>query len=104
MAAAAVPVFVHDDVKAVQELYVGLVGRDALSRSCAQQAHLLAERLSEGHRAHHPGAYVELRNWHPDLGGETERTVWGRPLGPGDFLTAVSREHGYADAGACAPG
>jgi hypothetical protein len=98
VSAEAISVFVHKDVKAVQELYATVLGAGSSERSCHQQVELLAERLALGHQAHHPGAYVELRNWFPDLGDKRETEVWDLSLELGDFRSAVSREHGYASA------
>jgi len=97
MSASTASVFVHDHVRAVQDLYGDIIGADALERSCREQIELLADRLAAGHRAHHPGAWVELHNWHPDLVDRTEADVWDLSLGSADFLGAAGRGHGYAD-------
>jgi hypothetical protein len=91
-------VFVHDHVASVRALYADLIGVDAWERSGHEQVLLLAERLADGHRERHPGAAVELGNWHPDPGVRTDAAVFDRSLGTADFLATVSRGQGYVDA------
>jgi hypothetical protein len=93
-----VSVFAHEHVRSVQRLYADALGADVCERSGHKQIELLAELLIEGHRAHHPGAYVELHNWHPALTHTDKTDMWKLALDPADFVLAVSREHGYPDA------
>jgi hypothetical protein len=88
-------VFVHDHVLAVQALYGGLVGDGASERTRYDQVQLLADRLADGFRAQHPGAFVELHNWHPTVGPALERDVWRLPLDRPDFVLTVARGHGF---------
>ena len=96
MSSGGTSVFVHEQVRAVQELYADvLIG--ATERTSGEQVRLLTERLAAGHRAGHRGAYVEVRNWHPGVADLDEAAVRALPLGRADFLGIVSRGHGYAD-------
>jgi hypothetical protein len=91
----AVTVHVDPAVVAVIELYGDLVGKDAVARTRFTQVHLLAERLAEGHRARHPGAFVELSNWHPALVGLSQDDLWALTIDPRDYCLAVARQRGY---------
>lgn len=92
-----VPVTVHANpaVVAVQELYGDAVGTDAPGRTRYEQVRPLADRLAEGHSARHPGAFVELSNWHPELTGLSQEDVWARPVDAADCRLAVARQRGY---------
>jgi hypothetical protein len=90
-----VGVYVSAEVAAVCELYDGLIGQDAAQRTGADQLHLLAERLADGHRRRRRGAFVELGNWHPELTGRPENEIWSARLGDRDYLDTVARGHGY---------
>jgi hypothetical protein len=91
----AVTVHVHPDVEAVIELYGDLVGSGAVEQTRFTEVHLLAARLAEGHRARHPGAFVELANWHPALVGLSQDDVWAVALEASDCSLAVARQRGY---------
>jgi hypothetical protein len=91
-----VTVHAHPAVVAVQRLYGDLVAT-GLQRMRSEQVDMLADRLADGHRARHPGAFVELANWHPEVAGRSEDEVWGLALGSSDFRLAVARQRGYAD-------
>jgi hypothetical protein len=97
-------VFVAPDVRAVCDLYEDLLGEEALQRSSEAQLRLLADRLAEGHRDRRRGAFVELHNWHPRLGGEREEAVWSAGLRERDLLDTVARGHGYPSWDAVGPG
>ena len=58
---------------------------------------LLGQRLAAGHRDRHPGAFVELSNWHPALVVAPADVIWSSALDERDFLVTVARGHGYAD-------
>lgn len=90
-------VYVCQQVRDVVELYGGLLGESAWNRSVGAQLRLLAERLATGHRTGHPGARVELSNWHPALVSESADFIWSTALDETDFLLTVARGHGYAD-------
>lgn len=90
-------VYVCQQVKDVSDLYGGLLDDSAWGRSVGEQLRLLAERLAAGHRARHPGARVELSNWHPSLVKESADFIWSAALDEPDFLLTVARGHGYAD-------
>jgi hypothetical protein len=88
-------VFVDEHVAAVQDLYGDLVGDRASERTRYDQVQLLADRLSEGFRSQHLGAFVELHNWHPTVGPELEQDVWRLPFERSDFVLTVARGHGF---------
>ena len=90
-------VYVAADVAAVCDLYEGLVGQDAAQRTSADQLHLLADRLADGHHRRRRGALVEIGNWHPELTGSPEDEIWSARLGDRDYLDTVARGHGYHD-------
>ena len=90
-------VYVSAQVAAVCDLYQGLVGQGAAQRTGADQLHLLAERLADGHRRRRRGAFVEIGNWHPELTGRPENEIWSTRLGDRDYLDTVARGHGYPD-------
>jgi hypothetical protein len=91
-------VYIHPHVQAVIDLYGELVGEAAWTRSCAEQLDRQAERLTDGVRAHHPGARVELSNWHPDLIGADADDIWSSGVDRDGCLDALAREHGYRGA------
>jgi hypothetical protein len=90
-------VFVPPDVRAVCDLYEGLLGEEALSRTAQEQLRLLARRLADGCRDRRRGALVELRNWHPAARGRDEHSWWdwAAGLSEADLLDTVARGHGY---------
>jgi hypothetical protein len=92
-----VTVYVAPEVAAVRAMYDGLLGAEAAQRDGAEHLCLLAERLTEGHRRRHHGAFVELSNWHPDLAGRSAEAMWSAVLGDQDYLDTVARGHGYLD-------
>jgi len=96
-------VHAHPAVVAVQELYGDLVGTGAPGHTRYEQVRLLADRLAEGHSARHPGAFVDLANWHPELTGLTQEDVWAEPLDAADCRLAVARQHGYDSLDDLAP-
>jgi hypothetical protein len=89
-----VTVHAHPAVVAVQSLYGDLVAT-GFERMRSEQVHVLADRLADGHRARHPGAFVELANWHPAVTGRSEDEVWALALESSDFRLAVARQRGY---------
>ncbi|WP_214400963.1 hypothetical protein [Pseudonocardia lacus] len=91
-----VAVHVHPGVAAVCALYDGLLGAQAARRGGLEHLRLLADRVAAGHRSHHPGARVELSNWHPDLAGRAD-AVWAVELSDRDYRDTVARGHGYPD-------
>jgi hypothetical protein len=92
-----VGVYVSAEVAAVCDLYEGLLDQDAMERTRADQLHLLADRLADGHRRRRRGAFVEIGNWHPELTGRPENEIWSARLGNRDYLDTVARGHGYRD-------
>lgn len=94
------PAYESAEVRAVVELYGALLDRSSWSRDVGEQLHLLAQRLEMGHRVRHPGALVELSNWHPALIGRTAEQIWSSRLAAQDYLLTLAREHGYADRAA----
>jgi hypothetical protein len=92
-----VAVYVSAEVAAVCDLYEGLLGQDAAQRTGAEQLHLLADRLADGHLRRQRGAFVEIGNWHPELTGRSESEIWSTRLGNRDYLDTVARGHGYPD-------
>ena len=86
-------VYVSPPVAAVRALYGELVAEPSWTRPPAEQLGLQAERLADGHRQRHPGAAVELTNWHPHLRSADE--VWAADLRAEDFRLALARQHGY---------
>jgi hypothetical protein len=87
-------VYIAPQVAAVGDLYHDLLGTD---RSTVEQLRLLAGRLADGHHARHPGAFVELANWHPGLVGSPAAELWSAALSEQDYLETVARGHGYPD-------
>jgi hypothetical protein len=84
-----VTVYVAPEVAAVCALYGELIGVDAAQRDGTEHLRLLAERLAEGHRRRHHGAFVELSNWHPGLPGRSAEAIWSAvapPSRPGHIL------------------
>jgi len=88
-------VWISEPVRRVQDLYGDLVGRSALGRTRFEQVQVLADRLADGHREHHPGAHVELANWNPALVGLRPEQLWERQLDRSDAVLAVARARGY---------
>jgi hypothetical protein len=95
-------VHVHPGVAAVCAMYDGLLGAQAAHRSGPEHLRLLADRLATGHRSRHPGARVELSNWHPVLAGRAD-AVWAAELSDRDYRDTVARSHGYPDRAAAQP-
>ena len=85
-------VWISEPVREVQDLYGDLVGRSALVRTRFEQVQVLADRLADGHRRQHPGAYVELANWNPTLTGLRPEQLWERRLDRSDVVLAIARE------------
>src|SRR5437763_8883865 len=90
-------VYVAPEVAAVADLYEGLLGTDAVQRTAVEQLRLQAERLADGHRRRHRGAFVELSNWYPRLAASPAEEIWSAALGDEDYLGTVARGHGYPD-------
>jgi hypothetical protein len=90
-------VWISEPVRQVRELYGDLVGGAALVQTRFEHVQVLADRLADGHRRHHPGAYVELVNWNPALGGLRPEQLWARWLDRSDVVLAVARARGYDD-------
>jgi len=88
-------VWISEPVRHVQDLYGDLVGGSALVRTRFEQVQVLADRLADGHRRQHPGAYVELSNWNPTLAGMRPEQMWERRLDRSDAVLAIARARGY---------
>jgi hypothetical protein len=99
----ATGVHVHPAVAAVRDLYRGLVGECAAGWTRHEHLVRLADRLGEGFQARHPGAAVELANWHAAGAGRAEAELWGLPLEASDFLLTVARQRGYDQLGDVVP-
>ncbi|MFW6198343.1 MAG: hypothetical protein ACOC5E_00820 [Acidobacteriota bacterium] len=91
-------IYVHDDVRAVQDLYGDLPRReDVRELPMREQIERLAERFLEGHREEHPGAAVLARNRLRRLAMATEEEVRTARLHRDDALEIVAADQGFAD-------
>lgn len=91
-------IYVHDDVRAVQQLYGDLPGRPAIRElPMREQIERLADRFLEGHRDDHPGARVLARNRLRRLAMATEEEIRTARLDRGDALEIVAADQGFDD-------
>lgn len=88
---------IDSDVRAVIDLYEGILSESLYTLPIRRQLEIQAECLSEAHRNGNPAVHFQISSWHPKLVGQPREEIMKFPFNLDDAKVTIAREHGFKD-------